>query len=67
MGRDFTNFLTICFAFPSDLATLRSGMAFQVIAMFQTARFLVLGGGTSIFPADLFLVHPFGSMLKKRS
>ena len=52
MTRDFTSILTIFFALPSDLATLpRSGIAFQVLAMFQTAMFLVFGGGTSIVPS----------------
>ena len=67
MGTDLTNFLTICLAFPSDLATLRSGMAFHAVAMFQSARFLVFGAGTSILPAALLLVDPWGTMLKKRS
>ena len=66
IGRDFTNFLTICLAFPSDLAALRSGIAFHVVAMFQTARFLVFGAGTSILPAVLLLVPPVGIILLKR-
>ena len=65
-GIDLTNFLRICLAFPSDFATRRSGIDFQVTAMFHRARFLVLGGGTSIFPAALLLVLPFGIMPRKR-
>ena len=34
--------------------------------MFQTARFLVFGAGTSIFPAALLLVLLFGTMTKTR-
>ena len=37
------------------------------MAIFQTTRFFVLGAGTSIFPADLLLVLPLGTMLIKRS
>ena len=35
--------------------------------MFQSAKFLLSGAGTSSLPAVLLLVHPFGSMLRKRS
>ena len=62
-----TNFSTIFFALPSDLASLRSGIAFQVVAIFHSARFLVFGTGTSILPAVLFLVDPWGTMLLKMS
>ena len=55
-----------CLAFPTDLATLRSGMAFQVIAMFQSARFFVLEQGTSSFPAVLLQVLPRGDMSLNR-
>ena len=34
------NFLTAFFADPSFFAALRSGMAFHIFAMFQSARFL---------------------------
>ena len=67
MGSSATNFLTTFLAIPSDLATLSSGMAFQVTAIFQTARFLMFGAGTSILPAALFRVLPWGTMLLKRS
>ena len=46
-GEGQARLLTIFFAFHSDLATLRSGIAFQVLAMFQRARFFVFGAGTS--------------------
>ena len=52
---------------PSDLATLRSGMPFHEVAMFQRARFFVLSAGTSSLLAARLLVHPFGIVLRKRS